>query len=301
SIRIPASCCGVFGLKPTRGRNPLGPDIGDVMSGLAVEHALTLSVRDSAALLDATCGPDPGAPYWAVPPQRPFLQEVATPPGKLRIVLTIVTIAGNQVHRDCLLAVQDAAQLCADLGHEVDEATPPWSGRMVEAFLTLWASGCATTLERAALFTGRKVTEDQVEPLTWALAQHGRRFTAPDYLLAVQTLQYMSRQLARFLAGYDVWLTPTLAEPPVPLGTFDPPPANPLQSLDRAVEFTPFTGIANATGQPAMSVPLYWNAQGLPIGVHFMGRYGDEATLFRLAAQLEQARPWAQRRPPQSA
>ena len=172
---------------------------------------------------------------------------------------------------------------------------------MIQAFLTLWASGCAASMERAARATGRTPTPDQFEPLTWALADQGRRYSAPEYLLAVQTLQRMARQLARFLADYDVWLTPTLAEPPVPLGTFDSPAENPLQGLFRAVEFTPFTGIANATGQPAMSVPLCWNAEGLPIGVQFIGCYGDEATLFRLAAQLEEARPWARRQPPVSA
>ncbi|MBI4464153.1 MAG: amidase [Acidobacteria bacterium] len=302
SIRIPASCCGVFGLKLTRGRNPLGPNFGDIMSGLAVEHALTRSVRDSAALLDATGGPDPGAPYWAAAPARPFLQEVGTSPGRLRMALTTVTIAGKPVHCDCLQAAQDAATLCAQLGHEVVEAIPPLDGQqMIQAFLTLWASGCAASMERAARAMGRTPTPDQFEPLTWALAEQGRRYSAPEYLMALQTLQRMARELARFLADYDVWLTPTLAEPPVPLGTFDSPAENPLQGLFRAVEFTPFTGIANVTGQPAMSVPLCWNTEGLPIGVQFIGRYGDEATLFRLAAQLEEARPWAQRRPPVSA
>ncbi|MBI3896121.1 MAG: amidase [Acidobacteria bacterium] len=301
SIRIPASCCGVFGLKPTRGRNPLGPNFGDIMSGLAVEHALTRSVRDSAALLDATSGPDPGAPYWAAPPARPFLKEIGISPGKLRIAFTTITITGKQAHPDCFHAVHDAAALCAELGHEVIEIAPSLPGeQMIQAFLTLWASGCATSMERASQATGRIPTPDQFEPLTWALADRGRRHSAPNYMMAVQMLQRMARELARFLADYDAWLTPTLAEPPVPLGTFNSPPEDPLQGLSRAVEFTPFTGIANVTGQPAMSVPLYWNAEGLPIGTHFIGRYGDEATLFRLAAQLELARPWAKRRPPLS-
>jgi len=166
---------------------------------------------------------------------------------------------------------------------------------MEQAFVTLWSSGCASTLKLL------KVTKDQVEPLSWALFEMGSRYSAPDYLLALQTVQWVSRQFARFFSDYDVLLTPTLAEPPVPLGTFDSPEDDPLKGFRRAGEFVPFTGICNMTGQPAMSVPLYWNSEGLPIGSHFIGRFGDEATLFRLAAQLEQARPWAQRRPPVTA
>jgi len=302
SIRIPASCCGLFGLKPTRARNPLGPDFGDIFSGLVVEHALTRSVRDSAALLDATSGPDVGDPYWAPPPARPFLQEVGAAPGRLRIAFTIAAATDVPVHADCVSAVRDAAALCADLGHEVVEAAPAVSGDLVTgAFMTLWSAGCASTIDGVALSTGQTATADQFEPLTWALYEMGRQQTAPAYLLALTQLQGVSRQIARFLVDYDVYLTPTLAEPPVPLGTFDSPPENPLEGLFRAAAFLPFTPICNFTGQPAMSVPLFWNADGLPVGTHFIGRFGDEATLFRLAAQLEATRPWADRRPPVSA
>ena len=300
SIRIPSSCCGVFGLKPTRGRNPLGPDFGDLMSGLAAEHAVTRSVRDSAALLDATSGPDIGDPYVAQPPVRPFLQEVGADSGKLRIAFKPFETAptGIPIHADCARAAQDAAKLCADLGHDVSEAAPTIDGgRFSEAFMTVWSVGTSLSMERNAIRTGRAPTSADFEALTWALAEQGRAVTGPSYLLAVTHLQRMARQIARFFVDYDVWLTPTLAEPPLPLGSFDSQPGNPLYGLQRATAFVPFTPICNATGQPAMSVPLYWNAEGLPVGTHFVGRFGDEATLFRLAAQLEAARPWAARRP----
>jgi len=300
SIRIPASCCGLFGLKPTRARNPLGPDLGDNLSGLIIDHAVTRSVRDSAALLDATAGPDSGDPYWAPPPARPFLQEVGADPGKLHIAFTTkALISGVKVHPDCVSAVKDAASLCADLGHEVVEAAPEINGDLVaQNFMVLWAAGCTWTIDGLAFITGQAPTQEKFEPLTWALYEMGRQQSASSYLLSVAVLQRIAREVARFLLKYDAWLTPTLGEPPVPLGTFDSPPENPLEGLRRTITFVPFTPICNATGQPAMSVPLYWNAQGLPVGVHFVGRFGDEATLFRLAAQLESARPWAHRRPP---
>jgi amidase len=302
SIRIPSSCCGVFGLKPTRARNPLSPDYGDIYNGLVVEHAITRSVRDSAALLDATCGPDVGDPYWAPPPVRPFLHEVGADPGRLRIAFTTTAVTDVPVHADCVSAVREAAALCADLGHEVVETDPAVDGDLMnQAFITIWSAGCTWSMEGMALRTGRAPTPDQFEPLTWALYEMGRQHSASAYLLAITVLQRVSRDIAQLFVDYDVWLTPTLGEPPVPLGTFDSPPDDPLRGLFRAAPFVPFTPICNVTGQPAMSVPLFWNADGLPVGTHFIGRFGDEATLFRLAAQLEAARPWADRRPPVSA
>ncbi len=299
SIRIPASCCGLFGLKPTRARNPLGPDFGDMFSGLVVEHAVTRSVRDSAALLDATSGPDLGDPYWAPPAARPFAQEAGADPGKLRIAFTTQSFTGTAVHPDCVSAVQEAAKLCAELGHEVVEAAPSINGEMLlKSFMCLWSAGCAWTIDSLSHAVGRTPTPDQFEPLTWALYEMGRKQTAPAYLLALQYLQVMARDIARFMLDYDAWLTPTLGEPPLPLGSFDPQGDDPMAGMRRATQFVPFTPICNATGQPAMSVPLYWNAEGLPVGTHFIGRFGDEATLLRLAAQLEAARPWADRRPP---
>jgi len=302
SIRIPASCCGVFGLKPTRARNPLGPDFGDLGSGLVAEHGLTRSVRDSAALLDATAGPDTGDPYWAPMPTRPFLQEVGADPGRLRIGFTTEPVTAAKVHPDCVSAVRDAAKLCADLGHDVVEIKLELPGELVtQAFVTVWSALAAWSIDGMALMTGRTPTQDQFEPLTWALSETARQQTSSAYLLAVTMLQMLSRQIARFCLDLDVLLTPTLAWPPPPLGTFIDPPENPWQALLKAAEFIPFTPLCNFTGQPGMSVPLYWTSDDLPVGTQFIARFGDEATLFRLAAQLEAARPWADKRPPVSA
>ena len=293
SIRIPAACCGVFGLKPTRARNPLGPDFGDLLSGLVAEHAITRSVRDSAALLDATAGPDVGDPYWAPPPERPYLQEVGTDPGRLRIAFTTTAVTDVTVHADCVQAVEDAAKLCSELGHVLEDITLPLNAEMLfSAFSVLWSTGVGSTIK--ALGASR----DQVEPLTWALKEMNDQYSATDYVLAIQTLQSVSREIARFFQNYDVLLTPTLAEPPLPLGSFDSPPDNPMHGFYRSGTFACFTPLCNITGQPGMSLPLFWNAENLPVGTHFIGRFGDEATLFRLAAQLEAARPWAERRPP---
>lgn len=301
SIRIPASCCGLFGLKPTRARNPLGPNFGDVMSGIVCEHGVTRSVRDSASLLDATSGPDLGDPYWAPPPARPFRQEVGVDPGKLRIAYSTIALDGTEVHPDCREAVRNTARLLEEVGHRVTEASPRVDGeQMNRAFLTLWSAGCASTLEGIEFILGRAMKPEDMESLTWTLYEIGRTQTGAKYLLALQTVQRMARDVARFFLDYDIWLTPTLALPPLPLGRFEPGPDDPLKGLRQASAFAPFTPICNLTGQPAMSVPLFWNGEGLPIGSHFIGRFGDEALLFRLAAQLESARPWANRRPPVS-
>jgi amidase len=298
SIRIPASCCGLFGLKPSRGRNPLGPDVGDVLGGLACDHAMTRSVRDSAALLDATAGPDVGDPYAAPAPARPFLAEVGAPPGRLRIGFTVTAPTGVPIHPDCVAAVRDVAALCADLGHEVVEASPEADGQEVlRAFMTVYATGHASLMDAASRATGRRLVPEHFEPTTWAIYEMGREVRGPDYLLAVMALQRLGRATGRFHLRHDLWLTPTIAEPPAPLGSFDAPADDPFAPMLRAAAYVPFTALANATGQPAMSVPLVWNAAGLPIGLHFVARLGDEATLFRLAAQLEAARPWAARRP----
>lgn len=205
------------------------------------------------------------------------------------------------VHRDCLEAVQDAAGLCEDLGHTVEEAQPKFDVDLMNiAFTVVWSAGLASTLEGISRILGQPMKPEDMEPLTWALYEIGRQESGADYLLAVQTLQGIGRKVARFHRDYDIWLTPTLAEPPLPIGSFESLPDDPLQGLRRSATFAAFTPLCNMTGQPAMSVPLFWNAEGLPVGTHFAGRFGDEATLFRLAAQLEAARPWAHRRPPVS-
>lgn len=301
SIRIPASCCGVFGLKPTRGRNPLGPHFGDVFGGLVAEHVVSRSVRDSAAMLDATSGPDLGDPYFAPAPARPFIREVGADPGKLRIAWTTKALTGVLVHQDCVAAVEETVKLCSELGHELIEDTPQLDGNMLtQAFMCLWSAGNAWLIDSMSYAVGRGPEPDELEPLTSALVEMGRQQLAPAYLMSVQILQTYGRRMAHFMQKYDVLLTPTLAEPPLPLGTLDSTADNPMAGMRRSALFVPFTPICNGTGQPAMSVPLYWNGEGLPIGSHFIGRFGDEATLFRLAAQLETARPWAGKYPPVS-
>jgi amidase len=292
SIRIPASNCGVFGLKPTRARNTLAPDMGDMMGGLVCEHALTRTVRDSAALLDATAGSIMGDPYWAPPVKRPFIKEVGADPGRLRIAFTTQAPTGVPVHDDCVKAVKEAASLCEKLGHVVEEVLPALDyNAITRAFMVKWAAGVASIIKALGIKQG------QVEPLTWALSELGQSNDAADYLNAELLLQHVARAIAAFQVNYDIILTPTLAQPPVKLGFFDSPPEDPLNGLRRSGEIAAFTPICNATGQPAMSVPLFWNADGLPIGTHFIGRFGDEATLFRLASQLEQARPWKDKHP----
>ncbi len=296
SIRIPASCCGVFGLKPSRARNPVGPDQGDVRSRLVVEHALTRSVRDSAALLDATSLPEPGDPYRAPPPQRLFLQEVDADPGKLRVAFSDKAL--TPVHRDCVRALQDAVTLCRELGHEVTETHPPIDYQLAaQAFTTLWTAGCAATIDGIVRRNGRNIDFGDVEPLTWTLYEMGRLVSASDYQFAIVELQLISHRIAQMFTACDILLTPVLTEPPPLLGSFDAPAGDPLAALWRAWAFAPITGICNFTGQPAMSVPLYWTAEGMPIGSHFAAGFGEEALLFRLAGQLERCRPWAGRWP----
>ncbi len=299
SIRIPAACCGLFGLKPTRGRNPLGPAIGDIMHGLVVEHALTRSVRDSAALLDATEGADAGAPYVAPAKSRPYRAEVGARPGRLRIGWTDRAINGAPLDPECRAAIEDAMALCRELGHELVELKLDFDGNaLTQAFIMIWAGGNAWTLEEAAQRIGKRPRQEDFEPLTWAMSEMGRSVPVVKYLESLSALQRASRRIGELFTTIDVALTPVLAQPPLPLGSMDAEPGNPLAGFFKAALFAPFTPMANMTGQPAMSVPLWWTPAGLPIGSHFIGRFGDEATLFRLAAQLEEARPWAGRRPP---
>lgn len=299
SIRIPASCCGLVGLKPTRARNPMGPDIGDVAGGLIVEHVVTRTVRDSAMVLDCTHGPEPGDPYWAPPPPRSFLTEARTPPGRLRIAFTRSSPLGSPLHPECAAAVESTAHLLEDLGHTVEEGAPDLDVEMfVSAFLNVFATAHAAVVEAFALIHGRMPTEHDFEGLTWGLYQYGKQVTAPQYQLSAWLLQAVARQVARFHATYDCWLTPTVAAPPLKNGVIPRHESDVMKALAPVIEWVPFTPLQNATGQPSISLPLHWSGDGLPVGVMFTGRFGDEATLFRLAGQLEEARPWQHRKPP---
>ncbi len=304
SIRIPASCCGLFGLKPTRARNPLGPRYGDIGSGMVVEHALTRTVRDSAALLDATSGPDLGDPYYAPHKKRPYLEEIRQDLGRLKIGFLTSIPKGwsfeTKIHPDCVNAVKDVAKLCESLGHNVVEVNPEELSQvnLFQAFSIVFTSVSGSSLTYIEKELGKKITKDQVEPITWLMYKNAATRTASDYLLALEECQLFSRKLAQWFhnGGYDLFLTPTLTIPPVKIGSFT------VENLGKSVQLmsqmAAFTSIFNTTGQPAMSIPLYWNADKLPIGLQFAGRFGDEATLFRIAAQLEQERPWIDQKPP---
>lgn len=318
SIRIPASACGLFGLKPTRGRTPIGPFIGEAWQGFAIEHVLTRSVRDSAAMLDATQGADVGAPY-AIPEAGPFLKEVGKRTGKLRIAVSTKPLMGKNVHADCVRGVEETAALLQALGHEVVEATPAINGEEFSlSFLTIIAGQMRADIEEIAALTGRKVSIDDFDISTFGVGLFGSILKASDYARASRYLQVVSRDIGRFFQNYDALLTPVLNQPPVKIGALKPTAAEQTQLkfiartgqtwilkamgiikplAAQTFEFVPWTPVFNVTGQPAMSVPLHWNAEGLPIGMHFVGKWGDEATLFRLAGQLEKARPWFDQAP----
>jgi amidase len=286
-------------MKPTRGRNSLGPRFGDMLSGLVNEHAVTVSVRDSAALLDATAGYADGDPHVAPVATRPFMKELGASGPRLRIGLWTRPFSGSGVHEDCLRAARDAAKLCAELGHAVEETELPISAPIdtMRAFVTIYAAGTAALMDDWAHATGKEPTPEGFEPLTWALAGLGRSNTAADYLGAVTTIQRAAREMSAVMRRFDAILSPTIAEPPALLGSFDAPLDSPLAGFMRAGSYVPFLTISNMTGQPSMSVPLFWNDASLPIGVLFTGRFGDESTLFRLASELETARPWSEKRP----
>jgi amidase len=319
SIRIPASCCGLFGLKPTRGRVPTGPENGELWRGFVVEHVITRTVRDSAAMLDAISGPDPGTPYIIAPPQRPYLQELGAEPGPLRIAFTEKPFFGTSVHPDCKQGLEKTVELLRVSGHTLVEAAPEINGaECAVAFLTILSGEMRADLESTARLYNRKPRLKDFEPSSFALGLIGKATSASAYARAARVLQKAARSVGRFFEEYDLLLTPTLAAPPVPVGSLQPKPAEKalmkvigslragwlLNAMDiikpiaaQTFEFIPYTPLFNITGQPAMSVPLYWNAEGLPIGMQFVGKWGDEATLFRLAAQLEKIQPWFQRRP----
>ena len=322
SIRIPASCCGIFGLKPTRGRTPTGPVEGELWEGAAIEHVLTRSVRDSAAMLDAISAPEAGSPYVTAPPARPFLEEVSTEPGRLRIAFTERPLLGDHMADDCKAALRDTVKLLESLGHTIVEASPPLDrDEFLRSFLLMVCGQAEADLRDAQAATGRKASPSNVEIATWGIALLGRSYSAGDISHARRVLERTARSVGRWFDGYeiDALLTPTLTTPPFVIGALQPPKhelvalaalgrlragvvlraAGALEkAAKRVFDWIACPPLFNVTGQPAMSVPLAWNAAGLPIGMHFAGRWGDEATLLRLAGQLERAQPWFGRRPP---
>lgn len=299
SIRTPASACGLFGLKPTRGRVPLGPARFDGGGGVAALHAITRSVRDSAALLDATAGSEPGAPYASPPQARSFLEEVSAAPGRLRIALVTTSPMEVPIDPACVDAADAAARLCESLGHVVEPvaALPIDHDLFRRTRVTLRGASAVAGIERIALTLGREPLPHELERATWQFVEQGRLVTGSQVLQAREGMFALHRQIVEFMAGFDVILTPTVGRLPIAPGQI---------SLDRPIEetgaqasrFAAFTVVANLTGQPSMSVPLHWTASGLPVGALFTGRFGDEATLFRLAGQLERAQPWFQRLAP---
>lgn len=302
SIRIPASECGLVGLKPSRGRVSLGPDFGDAWHGLAIEGVVTRSVRDTAAVLDAISGTMPGDPYAAPPQRRPFSQEVGANPGQLRIGVMKRAPAGRvPLHVDCLAAVESVAQLLASLGHRVEESHPPALDEQIytEHFSDVVASHTVHTLALLGQAIGRPLTQNDVELWTWTVAERGRRLSAGQYLSAIHWLQVWTRRVVQWWTdGFDLLLTSTLAAPPPPLGTLVADPHDPGAGWNRLLDLIQFTPAYNITGQPAISLPLHWNAAGLPIGIQLVAAFGREDLLLQVAAQLEQTRPWHDRRPP---
>lgn len=319
SIRIPAAFCGLFGLKPSRGRNPSGPDLGRVWQDAVQEHVITRTVRDSAIMLDATQGPDTGAPYIIRPPALPYREEIKKPPGKLKIAFCDRSPIDTGVHPECVAAVWDTAKLLENLGHHVEPAEPEVDGaELAESYLMLYFGEVAADIRNIETLTGRKARIGDVEDTTWTLGLLGKSFSAGDFVTALRVWDKASRQMGRFFLKYDLYLTPATAFPAPKIGELDPKPAEAVvikavnklglggllkasgmirPMAQKSLEKMPFTQLANLTGLPAMSVPLCWTKDGLPVGSHFIAPSGDEATLFRLAAQLEQARPWFHRRP----
>jgi amidase len=297
SIRAPAACCGVVGLKPTRGRNTFSPFAGEGLGGLSTEHAVTLSIRDSAALLDSTRGSGPGDPYSALPPARPYLDEAGANPGKLRIAWTAKAPNGAIIDPECLRVLTDTANLCADLGHHVEECNPEVDAdAIVPTFLTIASANTVVNFSSHPV-TGRPAQEDEVERITWLTAKMGEKTSAPDYVRATQTAHRLGRQMAAFHTKWDVLLTPGLSTPPAKLGWLDMMMDDLEEYWRRVFTFSPFTVWFNITGQPGLMLPIAQSNEGVPLAVQLVGRYGDEATLFRLGSQLEEARPWFGRKP----
>jgi amidase/6-aminohexanoate-cyclic-dimer hydrolase len=298
SIRIPASACGIFGLKPTRARNPVGPDRGQGWGGFSCGHVVSISVRDSAVMLDALCGPEPTSPYHAPAPERPFAEEVGREPGRLRIAFTAKSPYGDAIDPEIAAAVRETASLLQTLGHHVEERAPVLPLDPAEVMATIVGANTAMNVRLAEKRFGRAMSAEDFEILTLGMAHNAKNATATDYVAAELAGFQISRALAEFFQSCDIFLSPTLCAPPLRLGELDSM-AQDLSHIGPTLRrYMPGTSMFNMSGQPAMSVPLAFSSTGLPLGMMFAGRFGDEATLLRLAAQLEQERPWRTKLPP---
>jgi amidase len=301
SIRIPASCCGLVGLKPTRDRVPTGPGYGDWLNGLAGELVVSRSVRDTAAILDAVEGADIGPPAIITPPERPYMEELTQSPGKLRIAWSDKALSGVQVHPDVVAGLHETVKLLESLGHEMveDQIEMDWS-YFFEALVTLWTAYLTWAIDSVANAMKRTPSYDNMERVTVELYEHGKTLTAMDMHDAIANINTVTRASGAFLAKHDLFLTPTIAQPPLKLGTLNQNEigVDAREWTRRVFDWVPFTPLFNSTGQPAISLPLHWSPDGLPIGMHFAANLNDEATLIRLAAQLEEAKPWKDKRPP---
>jgi amidase len=299
SIRIPASCCGLYGLKPSRGRISAGPEWTELVAGFAIEGVVTRTVADTAAALDVMSGPEAGDPYWAPPPSAPFADALSREPGRLKIAFTTEAPNGAPVHEHCVAATREAAELLESLGHDVEERTDDWDGdAYVENFVKVWMAVTGDEIHDYARLFGHPVDPEQLEPLTRQMLEFSQTVTATDYLSALGWLRRLSREVVSLWDDIDVMLMPTLAQPPIPIGALQPGPDEPaIQMLMNSAGWVPFTPIWNVTGQPAASVPLVHSPDGLPIGIQLIGPPAGEELLLSLSAQLEAAQPWADRRP----
>jgi amidase len=298
SIRIPASCCGLVGLKPSRGRVSAAPLV-ESPSGLVAEGVLTRTVADTAAALDVVAGYEWGDPHWPNPPESTFLEAASRDPGAVRIGFAVTPPIDATIEPECVTAVHDAAALLESLGHQVEESSPRWDAReFVDHFLMIWGAEAAAGAQRMGAVEGGTLDPADTEPLTQELIERAHRTTGVDVLDALTNLRAYSRRMVRWWANHDVLVTPTLAAPPVPHGALAPAPGEPpMEAIYKGMRFVPFPPLANITGQPAISLPLHMSTDGLPVGVQLMGPPGGEELLLALASQIERARPWADRRP----
>jgi amidase len=298
STRIPAACCGLVGLKPQRGRISLAPSAGEQF--LVQDGVLTRTVAETALLLDVLAGPEPGDASWAPPPAEPFAVTAARAPGRLRIgVTTSMPLVEADLDPVCARAARDAAELLANLGHEVEEVRPPWDAPgLLDRFAAVFGPAICTQIAVAGMLAGREPRAEDMEPLSWALWEQSKGIDAVEAAVVMYVLQAFARAVTAWSAPYDAILTPALAQAPVPIGALDPCGPDPMGTFRRSGDFTPYTAIANVTGSPAIALPLYTRDGGLPLAVQLLGRPAGEGALLALAAQLEAASPWAGRRPP---